>query len=229
MTTRAMKRMSMKSIWVSLVVLVAAGCAAPEKYILGIDVPTAANPADGPPVVLMEVVDAREFLGPDAPRSQSHLHQFAAEGMGVRSEQERLYAQMRRTDGSVVYDFVLPAGESVSNVTRMALEAGFRRAGYRIVGKNSPDAAQAARIRAEIERFWAWNAGREHPFFTFEATVKLTGDVRLQTPDGSEQTERVESSVSLETMFMARPQAFVNTTSKGLDQFIDNLQAGLGR
>lgn len=205
--------------------LLAVGCAAPEKYVLPIAVPSVPTPAAGPAIVLTEVVDAREFIAPS--KSKRHLHQLATEGRGDREVEARSYAQMRRPDGSVVYDFVLPPGETVASVTRQALEAGFANAGYRVVAADSPEAQGAPRVRAEIDRFWSWNGGRDRTWFSFEAEVSLTG-VTLATADDT-SGDTVEASVSLDTILAARPQGFTNTTTKGIEQFANRLSGALNR
>ena len=82
------------------------------------------------------------------------------------------------------------------------------------------EAADAPRVDAEIQRFWAWNYGSWT--FTFEAAVALKGD-----PGPFAEGHVVGGTIDLRSAVAARPQSFVNVTTKGLDDFIANLDATL--
>jgi hypothetical protein len=206
------------------IVWAVSACVSAKQYELDIELEPIAPPRSGRTVVLAEVRDARAFIDSEQAGDDAASDQLATGGVGDPAITQRAFGQMRSAGLDPLYDLLLPPGRTVSELTREALEAGFHRAGVRVLAPGDPGAEGAAHVDAEIVRFWVWNHGSWTFTLTFDAEVALQG---ARAPFPFPEGRVVTGAVDLRSAVAARPQSFVNTTTKGLDDFIADLEAAL--
>jgi len=91
-----------------------------------------------------------------------------------------------------------------------------------VVVEAGEDVPGAIPVNAEILRFWSWNTG----YWTF--AFHFVTDVSIQAGVPSfEKARTVSGSMLLRSAVMAGEHSFINTTTKGLDNFVMNLQMDL--
>jgi hypothetical protein len=73
-----------------------------------------------------------------------------------RSGTSRALARKRDGYGKAWGNVLLPDRRTVSGLFESAITRAFQDAGYRVMEKNDPSAADALRIEADVEQFWGW-------------------------------------------------------------------------
>lgn len=111
------------------------------------------NPVGGQALVIANVVDNRKFeLNPNSPDVPS-LKNGEINDDAIKA---RAVGRKRNGFGKALGDIMLPEDRSVSVVVEEYLTRAFREAGYRVVAKNSADAANATALNVSIDTMWSW-------------------------------------------------------------------------
>lgn len=194
------------------------GCAARQAPIrVDLEIPT--NPSTQRRVHIAEVVDQRQFT---VSGEDPVPHQLATDGLEDPAITARCIAQLRTASGRPMRDFLLPKGKSASSLTREALTRAFRESGFVVVEPGDTGFAGSTPVAAEIIRFWSWNTGSWTFTFHFESVVLITAAVAP-----FEQGRQVRGEVRLHSAVAASERSFRNTTTKGLNDFIENVRREL--
>jgi hypothetical protein len=130
-------------------------------------------------VYIDAVTDDREFQNkpsdPSIPSINGDIAKLSPQ------EKAQMIGRQRNTFGKAMGDIALPAGESVTQRTRLLVEQGLMRKGYEI----SQDPGAAKSVTVSVKEFWAWMT----PGFialTFEA--KLSCSISVTDADGVHRT-----------------------------------------
>ena len=206
----------------ALLALASACSTAPKREIIDLKVAPSTDLAEGRAVVIGEVRDRREFLASEPLGDGASPQQLVAGGADDPAIVARAVAQIRDARKRPRIDVLLPEGGSVSELVRAALANGFRLAGFRVLAADDPNAASATPISAEIERFWSWNSGSWTFTFHFEADVLVRGAVAPFDPE-----RKVQGRATLHSAVAATPASFLNTATKGLEDFANQVADAL--
>ncbi|HER34485.1 MAG: hypothetical protein JXJ30_10780 [Halothiobacillaceae bacterium] len=157
---------------VMLAISVGSGCAVTRSEMDLAEVPVE-NPAEGPEVTFVRLVDARDFeLEPGDPSTPS-LKNGEIENASITS---RALARKRNGYGQALGDILLPEGSTVTGVVENRLARSFANRGYRVVEEGQRGYTEAVPLEVSVERFWGWFTPG---FFTidlqFETLVRVTG------------------------------------------------------
>jgi uncharacterized lipoprotein YajG len=152
-----------------------AGCVTGRRSF-PLAIPTNDNPAQTRgKVYIAAVTDDRTFQNkpsdPSTPSIDGDVTKLSAQ------QKDQMIGRQRNGFGKAMGDIALPAGESVTERTRLLLEQALARKGYEV--STDPNAANS--ITVSVKEFWAWFT----PGFwalTFEA--KLSCDVTLKNSSG---------------------------------------------
>ncbi len=127
-------------------------------------------PETGPAVAVGPVRDLRDFRSRSFTQYTPSLHFSRRDEPGIRA---RTVGRRREGRGG---NLLLPEGRSAAALVTEALEAGFRRAGFRVA---APGAPGAVAVEAEILGLWTWNRTRWYGRQRFESwlRVRLHADV----------------------------------------------------
>lgn len=165
--------MNIRIIAVLCLGFIATGCAT-SRGIVDVRVPEMANPDTATLVKITEVRDLRVFqIKPPQPSTPS----LKNDEVNDRTITRRAVARKRNTYGMALGDILLPAGKSVDQLARSALENALRESGYAVVSEGEPGYESARALSADIEKFWSWmSPGFWTITLHFEALVVLKGD-----------------------------------------------------
>ena len=211
---RPWSRARAAALLLSLAVLTSACAMAPKREIVDVAVRPETSLPQGPAVVIAEVRDSRTFVASDPKAKDAAPQQLVTGGSEDPLITARAIAQIRDASARPFVDVLLPEGRTAMDLVRDALANGFRLAGIRVLAPDDPDAATAVPISAEIVRFWSWNTGSWTFTFHFEADVKVRGAFAPFDPE-----RLVEGRTTLHSAVAAGPGSFLNTTTKGLENF----------
>jgi Uncharacterized lipoprotein len=169
----------MKPSALALIVLIVglqSGCVTGQRSI-ALEIPThgSAAPSHGK-VYIASVTDDRTFENkpsePSTPSIDGDILKLTPQ------QKDRMIGRQRNGFGHAMGDIALPAGESVTERTRLLVEQGLARKGYQV----SSDANEPNSVSVSVKEFWAWST----PGFvalTFEA--KLSCEITVKNASGS--------------------------------------------
>ena len=195
-------------------VLFLAGCAL-NRGELALQAPEVANPEQGAPVRIIEVVDKRVFaIAPPDPSTPS-LKNDEIDDPAIT---KRAIARKRGGYGAALGDILLPEGETVEKLTASALASALKEKGYRVVSAGEPGYDEALPLSANINQFWGWfTPGFWTIKLEYRADVELTGDWPLT---GDKRTVGGNSRYS---GLAADTSAWRQLMNDGLSNLIQNL------
>lgn len=189
-----------------------AGCAAGRSVVpAGID--AGANPAQGAPVRLDEVTDARVFsASPPDPATPSLMNAGEIHDAAIT---RRAVGRKRGGFGNALGDVLLPEGQSVPQLVTVAVTRALRDSGYRVVSAGDADYAGAAPVKVRVDKFWSWfSPGFASVAVSFEGEIHLQGALP-QIRDGRSASASVEER--MQAVMDSDWQAIVN---QGLDKLV---------
>jgi hypothetical protein len=134
----------------------------------------------------------------------------------------RAIARKRGGFGKALGDILLPEGRTVTQVVEEALRWSLQEAGYRVVGKEDPEASTAIPLEADIEQFWAWF----RPGFA-EVAVEFESSVRLTSPPLPALQSGPVKGTSRVTGMAATSGTWQEAVTRGVDDFARNARERL--
>jgi hypothetical protein len=210
----------MKFLVMTLALLfLGAGCAT-TRGVVDVPVKSISNPASGPAVRIDRVTDRRVFaVDPPQPNTPSLMNDAEIKDPAITS---RAVARKRGGFGKALGDVLLPEGRTVMQIVEEALTRSLREAGYRVVGKQDPQASAAIPLQADIDQFWAWfRPGFAKVAVEFETSVRLTSPLpALRAGVPVKGTARVEGMA-------ATSDTWQEAVTKGVDDFAHNARERL--
>jgi len=210
----------MKSLVTTVALLfLAAGCAT-TRGVVDVPVKSISNPASGPAVRIDRVTDRRVFeIDPSQANIPSLMNDAEIKDPAITA---RAIARKRGGFGKAMGDILLPEGRTVMQIVEEALTRSLREAGYRVVGKQDPQASAAIPLQADIEQFWAWfRPGFAKVAVEFETRVRLTSSLpALRAGDPVKGAARVEGMA-------ATSDTWQEAVTKGVDDFVLNARERL--
>jgi uncharacterized lipoprotein YajG len=127
-------------------------------------------------VYIAAVTDDREFQNkpsdPSIPSIDGDVTKLSAH------EKDQMIGRQRNGFGGAMGDMALPAGDSVTQRTRLLVEQGLMRKGYQV--SSSPDAPYTVTI--SVKEFWGWMTPG---FVTLTFEAKLSCSVAVTDADGT--------------------------------------------
>ena len=202
-----------------LVVVFLTGCAT-TRGVIDVPATVSSNPPSGPVVRIDRVTDRRVFeVDPKQASVPSLMNEAEIKDPAVTS---RAVARKRGGFGKALGDILLPEGRTVMQVVEEALTRSLRESGYRVVGKQDPQAAAAIPIEADIDQFWAWfRPGAFQVAVEFESSVRLTSRLpALRGRDPLKGNARV-------TGMAATSETWQEAITKGVDDLARNTRERL--
>jgi hypothetical protein len=191
------------------------GCAT-SRSVVAPQIDAVANPAQGIAVRIEKIDDARRFeVDPPEPSIPSLMDNQIADD-ALRS---RAIARKRNTFGKALGDVLLPEGQSVAKLTESAITRTFRAAGYRVLGVDDPDYAQAIPVSGRVEKLWAWF----RPGF-WALALEANYEVTLSTTIAALQRNPKLTGQVRNTMQIATEDDWSAIVTKALDDFSARLQ-----
>jgi len=192
----------------------AVGCAT-TRGVIDIPARAAPNPSSAPAVRIDRVTDRRVFeINPRQANIPSLMNDSEIRDPNITA---RAIARKRGGFGKALGDILLPEGRTVIQVVEEALTRSLQEAGYRVVGKQGPEAATAIPIEADIEQFWAYF----RPGFA-EVAVEFESSVRLTSPLPALQVGDPIKGISRVTGMAATSSTWQEAVTKGVDDFSRN-------
>lgn len=195
------------------------GCAT-SRSVVTPELAITANPSQGPAVRIEQISDQRVFqLVPGTPDIPS-LSDNDIQNKGTTS---RAIARKRNGFGRAMGDVLLPAPQTVSDLTQGAIEQAFRESGYRVLGKGQAGYEEALPVSAEIKQFWAWM----NPGF-WAITLSQRTEVIVKAPIKPLEAGAAINTDVKDSMQMATESSWTEIVKKGLAEFAQTLKARLG-
>lgn len=195
------------------------GCAT-SRSVVGVEQGAVAPAPDrGEAVRIARVTDARVF---SANPPQADMPSLNKDDVGNAELTARAIGRKRGGFGLALGDVLLPPGQTVGGLVGEAVAAGFRKAGYRVLGQDDPGYAQAVPVEATVRQFWGWFS----PGF-WSVRVTNRSEVLVQVPlpvlkDGA--VVRGGAVISGGAIFESDWQA---VTANGARNLSDNIAATL--
>jgi uncharacterized lipoprotein YajG len=159
---------------VSAVVL-QAGCVTGQRSF-ALEIPKQDNPAPTQgKVYIAAVTDDRTFENkpsdPSTPSVDGDVTKLSA------PQKDRMIGRQRNSFGKAMGDIALPAGESVTDRTRLLVEQGLVRKGYQV----TTDANAPISVGVSVKEFWAWSTPG---FWALTFEVKLACELTVKNASG---------------------------------------------
>jgi uncharacterized lipoprotein YajG len=199
--------------------LLLTGCAT-TRGVIDIPAKVGANPSGGPAVRIDRVTDRRVFeINPRQANIPSLMNDEELKDPKITS---RAVARKRGGFGKALGDVLLPENRTVMQVVEEALTRSLREAGYRVIGKEDPDASVAVPIEADIDQFWAYF----RPGFA-EIAVEFESSVRLTSPLPALQAGVPVKGNARVTGLAATTEKWQEAVSAGVDDLAKNTRERL--
>ena len=200
-------------------IFLAAGCAT-TRGVIDVPAKVASNPTSGPAVRIDRVTDRRVFeINPRQANIPSLMNDTEIKNPAITS---RAIGRKRGAFGKAFGDVLLPEGRTVPQIVEEALTRSLQEAGYRVVGKQDPDASAAIPIEADIEQFWAWFRPG-----AFQVAIEFEGSVRFTSPLPALQAGDPVKGNSRVTGMAATSDTWQEAVAKGVDDFVRNARERL--
>lgn len=141
-------------ITIAVVALTFGGCATSRSTVM----PTVAaveNPAEGPTIKIVSVVDQRQFEHKPAEPSIPSLG--SESDLANPAITSRAIGRKRGGYGMALGDVLLPEGKTVTGMVQDAVVNTYRGAGYRVLTKDDTGFDTATPVDIKIKQFWSWS------------------------------------------------------------------------
>lgn len=172
----------------TLLGLTMAACAT-SRGEMALAVPSAgvvAGSADadaGKVAVIEEVVDRRVFQANPSDPSIPSLKKGSDYALDAEGR-KRAIARKRNGYGMAMGDILLEGNDTVETLARGLLVSGLQERGYRVLAAGEPAPADALRVKADINEFWAWFSPG---FWSVSMEAKLLLDIQATGPAGTQR------------------------------------------
>ena len=193
---------------------VVTGCAT-GRDVIDVRLTSVTTPGSGPVVRIERVSDRRVF--------QANPREATIPSLGNKNEISdpaitgRAIARKRGGMGKAFGDILLPEGRTVAGLVEEALNHALQEAGYRVVGKQDPQAATAIPVEADIDQFWAWF----RPGFA-QVAVEFEARVQIKAPVAALQGLEPVKGFARVTGMAATDSTWREAVNKGLEDFVRN-------
>jgi len=209
---------SARLLGMCVVVAALAGCATGRDVITP-KFDAASNPAQGVPVRIEKVEDARIFqVKPGSPSTPSLMD----DNLSDEPIRSRAIARKRNGYGMALGDILLPEGQTVAKLTETVIARSFRENGFRVVAASDPDYARATPVNVRINKLWAWLE------MGFVLGVASNYEVVLTGPIAPLQQGLTVSGQIKETALVVTEGVWSGIISKSLEDMYAQLKAKLG-
>lgn len=194
------------------------GCAT-SRGIIDVRPKVVPAPTSGPMVSLDSVADRRHFeLAPRDPSTPS-LKDNRINDTSITS---RAIARKRNGYGMALGDVLLPAGRTVTDLTRETLTSALHDRGYRVVVPSATGSREVSGLNVEILEFWAWFT----PGF-WAAHLECRIHLRAtEAASPSRPAREFKGYVRLATQ-AATGDAWKNTVDKAIDSLVRDIETQL--
>ncbi len=166
-------------------------------------------------VVIDEVIDRRQFI---ASVSNSGNATQATPSPDDQRYNNHLVGQLPADRRGATF-LVVDDSQTAASLVGDAVGEAMRRAGYRVVGKGHRDAANAARVRVEFERFWIWSDPnpeiKKSHYFNAEIQATIQSDV----PPFAVAT-RVGGDIRARGKRPEKDVSWIRTGNRGIEDFV---------
>lgn len=166
-------------------------------------------------VVVDEVIDRRRFV--DGVASDGNGTQ-ATPNPDNNNYNSRLIGQLPG-DKRGANLLVLEGSQTVAGLVGDAVAEALRRVGYRVVNKGHRDAATAARVRVEVNRFWIWSEinpeVKKSRYFNAEIEATVQGNV---PPFAA--ASRVGGDIRARGKRPEKEVSWIRTGNRGIEDFV---------
>jgi len=114
---------------------------------------------------------------------------------------------------------ILDDSQTVTDIVGDAVAEALRRAGYRVVGKDHRDAANAARVRVELERFWIWSDNNPEIKKSLYFNGEIQATIQSEVPPFAVAT-RVGGDIRARGKRPEKDVSWIRTGNRGLEDFV---------
>lgn len=208
---------NVRFVGICLLAAVLAGCAT-GRDVIAPKFEAAANPAQGVPVRIEKVQDARDFqVKPGSPSIPSLMDDNLAD----EAIKSRAIARKRNGYGMALGDILVPEGQTVAKLTETVIARAFRENGFRVVSATDADYARATPVNVRINKLWTWLE------MGFVLGVASNYEVVLTGPIAPLQQGLTVNGQIRETALVVTESVWTGIISKTLEDMYTNLKGKL--
>ncbi|QEI08234.1 flagellar biosynthesis protein [Pigmentiphaga aceris] len=209
---------SVRVMGICLAVAALAGCAT-GRDVIAPKFDAAVNPAQGVPVRIEKVEDARIFqIKPGSPSTPSLMD----DNLSDEAIRSRAIARKRNGYGMALGDILVPEGQTIASLTQTVVARAFRENGFRVVAPTDADYARATPVTVRVNKLWAWLE------MGFVLGVSSNYEVVLTGPIGPLQQGLTVNGQIRETAMVVTESVWSGIISKSLEDMYTNLKSRIG-
>ena len=153
--------------------LVVCGCGSTKVYDVTLEQSVVVNPAQGQAVKIVRVDDARVF----AASSKDQLPTLANAGNINNPAIAGRVVGNYHDDDSILYEAMLPEGQTTAGLFRDVVTDAMRRAGYRVLAEGDGGYGDAAPVTVTVKKFWASMSPNE-----WNSSVSIVAEADVTAP-----------------------------------------------